>query len=139
MSLNLHAIVRGAINAVNPDMAGTWRQSAGYTIQAGGGTTPQYIDHLVQLQVQALSGRDLQQATPEFLSQQGVKRAVYMFSDAQGVNRPDVEGGDLLLFPAHVGGPPRAWLCVQVFETWTPDAVGFCKVGVVLQTDEVET
>lgn len=135
MSLNLHGIVRGAINAVNPDMPGTWKQSSGATILAGGRTVPNYIEHDVLFQVQALSGRDLQHAN--FLSMQGVKRSVYMFSDAQGVNRPNAEGGDLLIFPEHVGGDRRVWLVVQVFETWTPDALGFCKLGVILQTDPV--
>lgn len=136
--MNLHGIVRGAITSVNPDMTGIWRQSAGATIATGGRTSPNYIDHEdMRFQVQALSGRDLQHAN--FLSMQGVKRSVYMFSDAQGVNRPNAEGGDLLIFPEHVGGPPRVWLVAQVFETWTPDATGFCKVGVVLQTDEAGT
>ncbi len=138
MSLNLHGIVRGAINAVNPDMTGVWLQSNGYTVGADGTPTPQYIEHPgVKMQVQALSGDDLKHAN--FLSMQGVKRAVYLFSDVQGVNRPNSEGGDLLHFPEHVGGPLRIWLVAQVFETWTPDAAGFCKVGVVLQPGEVPT
>lgn len=136
MSLNLHAIVRGAINSVNPDMLGTWRQSSGVTIATGGTATPTYVTHEdVPMQVQALSGNDLKHAN--FLSMQGVKRSVYMFSDAQGVNRPNAEGGDLLVFPETRGGDRRVWLVVQVFETWNPDGLGFCKVGVVLQPDEV--
>jgi len=83
------------------------------------------------MQVQALSAEDLKH--PNFLNVQGVKRAVYLFGNVQGTVRPDAKGGDLLVFPQNRGGLNRTWLVVAVFETWTPDAQGFCKVGVVLQ------
>jgi hypothetical protein len=134
MSMNLHAIVRGAINTVNPDYLGTWRESAGYTVGADFRPAPGYTDHPnTGMQVQALSGRDL--VHTEFISQQGVKRTVYLFGNVQGVVRPDVKGGDLLLFPESRGGAVRVWLVTHVLETWSPDPAGWCRVGVVLQTD----
>jgi hypothetical protein len=132
--MNLHNIVRGAINAVNPDIVGLWRESTGYTQDATGRPIPAYVDHPgVAMQVQALTGKDLMHEA--FQSMQGVKRSVYVQGNVQGVVRPDGTGGDLLVFPQDRGGPNRTWLVVVVLETWTPDSAGWCKVGVVLQPD----
>ena len=129
--MNLHGIVRPAINTVNPEFVGTWRESAGFTQDATGRPLPAYTDHAnVPFQVQALSGKDLLHEA--FQSMQGVKRAVYAYGNVQGVVRPDVKGGDLLLFPEVRGGANRTWLVVTVMETWNGD---WCRVGVVLQTD----
>lgn len=132
--MNLHGIVRSAINTVNPEYLGVWMQSAGFTQDATGRPIPAYTTHAdTRMQVQALSGRDL--VHTDFISQQGVKRTVYMFSNAQGVVLPDNMGGDLLLFPENRGGANRTWLVTHVLETWTPDVNGWCRVGVVLQPD----
>jgi len=131
MAINLHGAVAGAIDALNPRFSGVWRRSTGYTTASDGTRTPTYSDATVLMRVQALSGKDLKHA--EFLNMQGVKRVVSMFSNAQGVVRPDVKGGDILQFPEDRGGSNRDWLVVQVLETWTPDAAGWCRVGVVLQ------
>jgi hypothetical protein len=134
--VNLHNIVRGAISAVNPDILGTWRESTGYTTSAAGRPTPTYTDHTaVRMQVQALTGKDLMHEA--FMSMQGVKRSVYAQGNIQGVVRPDGTGGDILQFPQNRGGTVRNWLVVCVLETWTPDAGGWCKVGVVLQPEAV--
>ena len=105
--------------------------AARFTTGANGAQTPTYVDTTVPMQIQALSGKDLKHA--EFLNMQGVKRSVYLFGDVQGVVRPDVKGGDILQFPETRGGANRDFLVVVVFETWTPDTAGFCRVGVVLQ------
>jgi len=133
--MNLHSIVRPAINTVNPDITGLWRESTGYTTDpANGRQVPAYTDHPnTRMQVQALTGKDLRHEA--FNSMQGVKRAVYAFGNIQGVARPDGTGGDLLVFPADRGGANRVWLVVAVLETWTPDSAGWCKVGVVLQPE----
>lgn len=134
--MNLHAIVRAAINTVNPDITGTWRESIGFTQTPDGRPVPAYTDHPnTVMQVQALTGKDLMHEA--FMSMQGVKRSVYVLGNVQGVVRPDGTGGDLLLFPQDRGGAVRVWLVVAVLETWTPDNAGWCKVGVVLQPDAV--
>jgi hypothetical protein len=135
--MNLHSIVRGAINTVNPDIVGVWRESIGIeTDPTTGRPIPAYTDHPgVRMQVQALTGKDLKHEA--FNAMQGVKRAVYVDGNVQGVVRPDGTGGDILVFPMTRGGPKRAWLVVVVLETWTPDSTGWCKVGVVLQPDAV--
>lgn len=130
--MNLHGMVRAAINTVNPDIVGTWLESAAPTTATDGKRTPTFVTHVnVGMQVQALTGRDLQHEV--FQNAQGVKRSVYLFGNVQGVARPNAKGGDLLLFPETRGGVPRTWLVVAVLETWTPDVTGWCKVGVVLQ------
>ena len=130
--MNLHAIVRGAISSVNPDRLITWRVNTGYVTDSAGARVPSYTDLTGQsAQIQALSGEDLQH--PSLLNVQGVKRAVYMFGNAQGVVRPDAKGGDLLLFPQVLGGADQSWLVVCALETWTPDVAGWCKLAVVLQ------
>src|ERR1044071_1776693 len=131
MALNLHGIVATAIDALNPRFTGVWRRSTGNTVGASGVQTPNYSNSTVRMRVQALSARDLKHES--FLNVEGVKRSVTMFSNAQGVVRPDAKGGDILQVPKDRGGANRDWLVVAVFETWTPDAAGWCRVGVVLQ------
>lgn len=138
MGLNLHSMVRGAITSVNSDIAGTYLKSTGSTTDAAGKRTPTYNSAAVMLQVQASTGRDLQH--PDFLNIQGVKRSVYMYGNTQGVSRPDIKGGDLLVFPQTVGGAAQLWLVVAVLETWAPgDPLGWCKLGVTLQNDDPPT
>lgn len=131
--MNLHGIVRGAIQSVNPDMTAMYYQSSGSTTGADGSRVPTYVNTTVQIQVQAETGKDLMHES--FLNLQGVKRSVYMFGNTQGANRPDVQGGDLIAFPEVRGGTAKLWLVAIVLETWSPDVAGWCKLGVVLQKD----
>jgi len=132
MALNLHTEVRGAINTVNPDILATYKQSTGYTTASDGKQAPTYTTFTkVRIQVQALSWGDLQHR--DMQNVQGVLRAIYMYGNTQGVVRPDVKGGDLLVFSQVLNGSPQMWLVKAVLETWTPDAPGFCKLGAVLQ------
>ena len=44
--MNLHSIVRPAINTVNPEILGLWRQSTGYTKDpATGRPVPNYTEY----------------------------------------------------------------------------------------------
>lgn len=136
MGLNLHAVVRGAINTVNPDIIGTWRTSTGSTTGADGRPAPNYTDAPVHMQVQALTGKDLKH--PALLSVQGVTRGVYMFGTVQGVSKPQVKGGDILQFRMVDGGPILVWLVVCELEQWNPNGA-WSKVAVVLQTENATT
>lgn len=132
MGLNLHGVVRGVINVVNPDQYGQWLASTGYTLDAAGKPASTFAaPATVPMQVQALTGSELRH--PDFLNVQGVKRAVYLYGNVQGLVRIDAKGGDLLLFPQVLGGDIYTWRVVVVLETWTPTTPGWCKVGVVLQ------
>lgn len=137
MGINLHAAVRGAINAVNPDILGTWRESTGSTTGADYRVGASYVDHPgVHMQVQALSNKDLQH--PAMISVQGITRAVYMFGTVQGVSKPQAKGGDLLQFRMVDNGPFLVWLVVCELEQWNPNG-SWSKVAVVLQTEPATT
>lgn len=133
MGINLHAAVRGPIGAVNSDQTITWRVSTGSTTSASGAQTPNYAaDVDVGAQVQPLEGDDLKQI--EYLNMQGVMRKVYAYGSIQGIVRPALKGGDLLVFP--LDGVSRLWKVVHVLETWTPQGVnvtGWCSVVAALQ------
>lgn len=127
--MNLHGIVRGAITTVNPDIIAHWKQSTGSTSNADYTRVPTYAESDIPVQVQAVGGTTLQKI--EYLNLQGVMRSVYCYGNKQGVNRVDVQGGDLLQFPEVPGGDVRTWLVAAVVETW-PD---WCHVVATLQVD----
>jgi hypothetical protein len=132
--MNLHQIVRGPINAVNPDLYGTWMQSTGPTSNADFTRSPVFTTFTnVQMQVQPMSSGDLYKTN--FLNAQKVTRAVYMYGDPQGVVRVDAKGGDELVFPQILCGPNYTWLVYAVLEPWTSSVGngGWSKVAVVLQ------
>lgn len=131
--MNLHGIVRGAITTVNPDIVAPYLRSTGNTTDAAGEQAPTYAAPVdVRIQVQALTGKDLQQIN--YLNIQGVLRAVYMYGNTQGIVRVDAKGGDMLRFPQVPGDPNvQDWLVVAVLETW-PD---WSKVAVWLQLPQI--
>lgn len=134
MSLNLHEIVRPAIQAVNPDTQARWIVSTGYAV-VNGRQAAQYAPAVpVRAQVQPPSGKLLQHVN--FLNIQGTLRSVYMYGNPQSVSRVDAKGGDLLQFPQNVGKPVDNWLVLIVEESgWNLDDGSWSKVGVILQTD----
>lgn len=133
---NLHGLVRGAINSVNPDISGQWLVSTGTTVDDAGKSTPSYAAPApVKLQVQAVRGSDLRKY--DFLQAQGVYRAVYMFSNPDAINRVESKGGDLLLFAQYPRGAARTWLISAIDEPWTAGngTLAWCRVIVTLQLD----
>jgi len=129
--MNLHGLVRGVIGTVNPDIAVDLFVSTGYGQNASFKQVPQYAaKQTVQAQVQALTAKDLRHEALQNL--EGVKRAVYLYGNIQGLVRPDGKGGDLLFYPQVPGGTKQCWKTVCVLETW-PD---WCKVAVVLQLNQ---
>lgn len=130
MGLNLHAIVRGAINSVNPDILGTVRRSAGFTTNAQFEQVPAYAPDVpsVVMQPQPLSSRDLK--TLDSLNITEIDLAVYVNGEVTGVDREQQKGGDLLYFNGNW------WLVVAVLEAWSgPVQAGWTKAGVVKQRE----
>ncbi|RYY79934.1 MAG: hypothetical protein EOO69_04515 [Moraxellaceae bacterium] len=126
--MNLHGIVRGAINAVNPDIPAVLKRSTGeYDTAPDGGRTPQYVTCTGNIQVQGVNGRDLEHVNN--MNIQGVLRTVFLPGQAFGVIRASQQGGDLLHFAEPSGGKTQAWRVVHVLETW-PE---WSKVIVCLQ------
>lgn len=148
--MNLQAITAGAVGAINRPVAGALFVSTGYAIAVDGAQVPSYAPPaIIGAQVQALTGKDLKQM--DGLNIQGVKRAIYLQGDVRGVSSAQGGGGDLISFHSSaidqmmIGGSAinvwplpgpdlldTKWLVITVLETWN----GWCKVGVVLQTDE---
>lgn len=124
--MNLHAIVAGAIQAVNPFANGSVRVSTGaYTRTGDAKRVPVYAQtDDVPMQVQPLTTKDLRFL--DGLNVQGTQFAVYLNGSLLGVQRLGAKGGDLLAFDGKV------WLTTAVIETWR---TGWCKVGVTLQMD----
>ncbi len=124
--MDLYAETRG-IGEINPDISATWQQSTGYTTDAAGNRTPTYNTQNVTIQVQALSGDDLQ--VLGYYQMEGVYRCVYMYGDVVGLVRADEKGGDLLTFAQDPSKAPQVWKVVKVFETWRD----WCRLAVCLQ------
>lgn len=133
--MNLHGIVRGAINSVNPDKTALFLASLGATSNADFSQTPAYAPGVsVRIQIQPLGKDELKHI--DRLNLQGVFRTVYMFGNAQGIIRVLAEGGDLLQFAPFQGQAVQNWKVVGPVEgPWNVEAGGWTKLIVCLQTD----
>lgn len=128
--INVHAAANAAVQAVNPDITGTFYASIGYVLNTARKQVAQFAVGVdVPMQVQGVSAKDLRHA--DRLNMQEVLRSVHMFGNTQGVVRVNNKGGDLLYFPEVPGGTPRIWKVFKVMETWRD----WCRVLVALQTD----
>lgn len=124
--MNLHAIVGPVISSVNPMTTVSIQLSTGPgAIQADGSVTPTFAPAFqAQAQVQPLTFRDIQQI--DGLNLQGVRRAIYIFGQVDGLVRDTNKGGDLITFP-----DGTVWLVALVLEAWVES--GWCKAAITLQ------
>jgi hypothetical protein len=129
--MNLHRLVRGAVNAVNRDVLIPWLSSTGaINDNTTGIATPTYAPvQSIWAQIQPLPTDEL--AHMDNLNIQGVLRHVYMKGAVASAVRADGTGGDLLQFPEVCNGPQRTWLVMKVMEQWD----SWCLVVVRLQND----
>lgn len=127
--MNLHGLVRGAIQSVNPDIPAQYVASAGNTQSASFKQVPAYAAAVpVRIQAQPLKYSDLMHV--EALNIAGVFRSVHLYGLNQGITRPNQKGGDYLQFPQFPGMATQWWLTISVREQW-PD---WARVLVCLQT-----
>lgn len=132
--MNLHGIVRPAINSVNPDKTAFYRASTGQTSNADFSQTPGYAPGVwLRIQIQPLGRDELKQA--ERLNLQGVLRTIFMYGNTQGIVRVLAQGGDLIQFAPFQGQAVQVWKVVFVDGPWNVENGGWCKVIVCLQTD----
>ena len=125
--MNLHQIVSGVIQAVNPNQLITIQTSTGYTTNSDGSRVPGYAPAFdARGQVQELTTRDLHQL--DALNIQGSMRTIYINGEIDAIIRISQKGGDLITL---VDG--SVWLTTAVLEQW-PD---WCKVAVTMQTDAI--
>lgn len=125
--MNLHNVVRRAINAINPDQnivvkvfsgvdnSGTWAQVI-------------YTSQNAVAQVQPMNSEDIQFINN--FNSSSLYKAMYIYGDWSGLNRVEENGGDLIEWDNKI------WYVVSVPEGWNPTA-GWTKVLVVAQIDEV--
>jgi hypothetical protein len=124
--MNLHNIVGPCVAAVNPWVTATYKQSTGYATNPDGTRAPSYATPVsIQVQMQALQYRDLMQL--EGLNIQGVRQAMYINGNIEGVDRASQRGGDLITLPDN-----SVWLVALVLEDWY-GTDGWTKVAVTKQ------
>lgn len=122
--MNLHAVVSGAVGAINPNVTGTVKASAGYTTLPTGRQMPAYAaPYDALMQVQPLSASDIKFL--DALSIMSTERSVYLNGVIQGINRAELKGGDVLTILG------KTWYVTSVIEPW--NTAGWCKVGVTQQ------
>ena len=126
--INLHAIVRPAINALHPDMTVALYHSIGQTNQLGRIKALYAPGQLVLAQVQTLTVDDLQQR--EDTSKTGLDAKAYLFSDEKlppaGIVRLFARNGDFIRMQDGTW-----WLIVSVIEDFTRS--GWICVGLSMQ------
>jgi len=119
MGLNMHAIVRGAIEAVNDDVDGTVYMSTGAT-NVRGILTPTFSPVTARLQMQAQKHDPIQHERN--LEYSGGYLTIYAFGNFAEIERRDGSGGDVINIAA---GPRAGWYYVtQTLERW-PDWCAF--------------
>lgn len=114
--MNLMGIVQSAITVVNPYVSAQMNVSTGYTTNPDFTRTPSYSVVTGQVQVQALTYRDLLQL--DGINLGGEARRIYFYGDMLGIVGAKQKGGDIVTL---TDGPNVGnWLIVHVLETW-PD------------------
>lgn len=129
--MNLHSIVSGAIQAVNPFTQLSIQTSNGYTTNPDGTQVPTYNDAVsVYGDVQALDAGEIQHL--DSLNIQGRRMKFYINGNIDGIIRISQQGGDLIIILAGGNNQPLAgtiWLTAVVLEYWD----SWCSVAAVMQ------
>jgi len=124
--MNLNNFVSGITASINPRLLCQYQASTGSTVGANGKPVPSYASPIsVLVQVQPLSSSDLKML--DALNLQGNFRAMYVDMKWQGLNRPEIKGGDLVTEP-----DGTVWLVTTELEAWSASA-GWTKVAVTQQ------
>lgn len=120
--MNLHNLVRGAIQSVNPDIPVTILPSTGSGENAAGKTIPTYGSPIVTSgQKQPVTGKDIERFQQQNI--QGVTCKMHLNGNYEGLVRTLGKGGDLVQFEG------QTYLIANVMERW-PD---WCCVALTLQ------
>lgn len=120
--MNLHGIVRNAINSVNPFVPATIYRALPPVTSASGHRTGEWQPGAaLRVQKQAMSQKDLEHT--DNLNLQGILTKIWMDGAVYGVDRATQGGGDLILIGTEL------WLVGAVMEIWTD----WCSVVGVLQ------
>lgn len=121
--MNLHRIVRGPIQQVNPDVDGDVYLSTGFTINRGIKTPTFALLPTDRIQVQAMTHDDLYHLNG--LNYAGGMSKLYAYGQFSAVVRPDGLGGDLVRLGTE-------WWAVQHVLEWWGD---WCAVSITRQVN----
>lgn len=131
--INLHALVRPAINALHPNAKGTLYRSTGQVTLSGGMIKATYAEGIaVTVQVQSEGPTTLFHA--DKVGQEETSRKMYLFSDAEpknrvaGIVRELARNGDMLQLEDGAW-----WLVTAVIEDFIRS--GWCSVRATLQVN----
>lgn len=119
MGLNLHGIVRGAIEAVNDDVDGTVYMGVGAT-NVRGILTPTFTPVTARLQVQAQKHDPIQHE--HNLEYSGGYLTIYAFGNFNDIERREGSGGDVVNIAS---GSRAGWYYVTQVLEWWPDWCAF--------------
>lgn len=122
MTLNMHAITRGAIQSVNTDIPGTVYVSTGYT-NVKGILTPNFAAVNADLQVQADTHDKLWHERS--LAYTVGHTIIYAYGNFSDLSRPEGKGGDIIYYNGN-------WNLITQVQEWWPD---WCCVSVSQQLD----
>ena len=120
--LNLHSMVRGAINAVNPDQPVAILQSDGFEV-VNFEQRPRWKPAIIVMaQAQPVADKTIQLLNQQ--RQNSIWWDFYLPGNWNGLRRPDEKGGDLLYWNGF------EWQVDQILEAWAP-TVGWTKLRCV--------
>lgn len=134
--MNLHQLVRGSINTINPETSITIRKFLSYEVDETGKVTNTYrnynpdLGHSISIktmaQIQPISGEKLE----HLYNYNSSNTYVRMFVNGQeyGLSEPLNTNGDLVIFDN------RVWLIVETIGLW--DKSGWNEVILCLQKDK---
>lgn len=125
MAINLHALVRPVITAVNPDQPVIILACIGQDVDGAYHPQPLYAPAAEAMaQPQPVPDKTLQVLVQQ--RENSVWHDFYLGGDWNGLNRAREQGGDLLYWDGF------EWLVDQVLERWNPTA-GWTKIRCVQQ------
>lgn len=125
--LNMHHLVRGAIQTVNPDSNGVVYVSTGHETDMGI-TRPTFVAVPARLQVQAASHESLHHL--DGLQSAKAISIIYAYGNFNTVNRPSGSGGDMIRVN------DDWWAIQNVLEWWGRPGDGWCSFSVTQQLNE---
>lgn len=121
--INLHNVVRGAINSINPDQSVILKINTGTIHKPGGIQEPSFDEITAIAQVQPVKSSEIQ-----FIAnyQSGAKYKNFYFNgNVNGINRRKLTGGDIIIWNGF------EWYVDAEEEDW--DTVGWTKVRAIQQ------
>jgi len=125
INMNLHAVIRGAIETINTDTPGTVYVSTGRT-NVRGILTPTFAPVTARLQVQASAHSGLKQERG--LEYNNSFYTIYAYGNFSDLDRPTDTGGSVCNFNS------QWWYIDQVLEFWPQ----WCSFSVVQQLNAAD-